>query len=446
MRPGERAREAAFHLLDALSGSRIRHAIDVLDRAQRMDPDALRRWQAERLHRLLGCARDGTRFYRRLIPRDFSERESFDVLSSLPVVAKARIVADPEAFLSSTVPRRGLVSGTTSGSTGRAFTYWMDRGRRIRIRAEILYFAGWAGYRAGMRHLVLALVPSRPRSVARQIVMNQRLADTTAIDGGRLEEIRRRILRERPRILFGYPWVLRLLAEHCLARGSPRVGASLRGVVTFAEALPELSRRLIESAFGCEVFERYSALEVGVIASECEAHRMHLNTGSLFAESVGLEPGTATADGPARLVLTDLFNRGMPLLRYDIEDDIALDRTRCPCGRTSPVLAAIHGRTVDQITSPDGRWIDPVAIGRIVERIPGVEHYQFVQQDEAAYLVRIVLGEQCERGITETIVSRYQVLLGGSAHVDVARVKEIPMLPSGKRPCVLSEFRRGKTV
>ncbi len=217
----------------------------------------------------------------------------------------------------------------------------------------------------------------------------------------------------------------------------------MRSVITIGEPLLPATRASIEEAFRCAVFERYSASEVGLIAGECESHRLHINVGSLYVERFALQGcGPRAAGEPGRLVVTDLFNFGMPFIRYELEDEVVLDEDTCPCGRLSPLVKAIHGRVLDRITTPQGGWIDSIGVGGVLVDIREIRQFQFVQRTRRAYLVRVVAERDFDEKVAQRIVNRYRQVLGPSALIQVERVKEIPPLPSGKRPYVLCEARR----
>jgi len=331
MKLGACVRRLGFSVWDRLHGAPVHHHLEKLEQAQTVSPEELELWQRERLHALLCHARDTTDFYRQLIPQDLSPEESFNVVHALPLMTKAQIKADPEAFMSGAFPCTRLHRGTTSGSTGTPLVFWMDRFRRARVRAEILYFGRWAGYEIGMRHCYLRYLFGRPKGFLQRWLENQLIIDTTSVDEAKLEKIRTLLTRSRTQVLISHPSVLSLLAQHCLRRGIPFRDFSMRAVISVGAPLLPETRASIEEAFGCPVFDRYSAWEFGVIASECERQQLHLNAGSLYIEFLPHEGHRPTAAGePTRFVVTDLFNYGMPFIRYEIEDVVVLDRNLVP--------------------------------------------------------------------------------------------------------------------
>ena len=109
----------------------------------------------------------------------------------------------------------------------------------------------------------------------------------------------------------------------------------------------------ITRAFGVRPFDLYGTTE-GLWGAECEHHDgLHLFEDWCIAENVDAD-GRAVPDGEpgARLLVTNLHNRTLPMLRFAISDMVVLDRSPCACGRTLPRLRAVHGRLDDVLHLP----------------------------------------------------------------------------------------------
>jgi phenylacetate-CoA ligase len=129
-------------------------------------------------------------------------------------------------------------------------------------------------------------------------------------------------------------------------RGSGQRWHKPRLVIAAGEALSREQRRLLEDTFECVVTLHYGSRDIGIVASECpEGGRLHIHP---WASYVALVPAGQSPAGPVyRLVITDLLNYGMPLLRYDTGDFVLYDDSRCPCGSWYPSVAVL-GRNVDK--------------------------------------------------------------------------------------------------
>ena len=108
-------------------------------------------------------------------------------------------------------------------------------------------------------------------------------------------------------------------------------------VITTSEVLTDYHRELIGNVFQCRVYNEYGCGETGTIAHECEFGSMHINAENVIVEIV--RDGEVVNDGEVGdIVVTDLNNFAMPLIRYNLKDIGYIDSEPCPCGRGLPIL------------------------------------------------------------------------------------------------------------
>ncbi len=430
MSGSELACRLRFWAADLRRGAPVARQLADVRRA--FDDPALGREQAEaRLRRLLQHAGATTARYRRWA--------GCSELAAFPVVRKRAIQEDPAAFFSSTVERKGLLTVSTSGSYGAPLRLQWTAGTYVRRRAELLYFGSWAGFHMGAR---FAQVTVDPRGSVRLPRFNGFLLDPSVIDEAWLEAKRRLLKEARIAFIVGYPSSIKPLADYCRARGDGPPDFRLRGVVASSEALLPGAREAIASAFGCPVFDRYGANELGILAQECAgAASHHVNFAGHVIEVLERDRDEPVRPGEAgRVVVTDLFSRAMPLIRYDTGDLAVASDGPCACGRGGPLLTRIGGRQVEEIRDPDGALVNPLAIGGCPKDLDGIIQYQFVQRQRDRYLVRVhALPSFHDEG---TLRERFQRLLGPRAAIEIEYVAGIPPLPSGKRPYIVSELVR----
>jgi len=159
------------------------------------------------------------------------------------------------------------------------------------------------------------------------------------------------------------------------------------GIISTAETLLPSERADIEGRFGQIVFDRYGCEEVSLIASECIAHDgLHMSAEGIYVEVIG---GDATT--PGSVVVTDLVNRGMPIIRYEVGDLATFKPGMCGCGRGLPRLGRVFGRTSDVLYAPDGRQISGVSIlDTFVIHVPGLRQAQIIQDRIDHLRIRVV--------------------------------------------------------
>jgi phenylacetate-CoA ligase len=161
--------------------------------------------------------------------------------------------------------------------------------------------------------------------------------------------------QQRSEIIYGDPGTLALFAKWL--RNSGRRWHKPRLVIAAGDALSTEARGVLEDTFDSAVTLHYGSPDIGIIAFECpEGGRLHIHP---WASYVALVPAGQSSAGPLyRLIITDLLNYGMPLLRYDTGDCVLYDDSPCPCGSWYPSIAVL-GRKVDNVTSDLPRAAHP---------------------------------------------------------------------------------------
>ena len=215
---------------------------------------------------------------------------------------------------------------------------------------------------------------------------------------------------------------------------------SVKTILSSSEVLQESTRKKLKSVFGRNVVSLYSNQENGTLAQECVKNtEFHLNTASYYFEFLKLDKDEpAELNEPARIVVTDLFNHAMPLIRYDT-GDIALLKDSCECGWNTKAVKAILGRMVDCIYDTSGRVISPITITNYMWPFDKLLQFQFIQEDEKEYIIKL----NGAKGFYEDaeFINIFKGLLGQDAIIKIEHVNEVPVLSSGKRKHVVCNYK-----
>lgn len=402
------------------------------DRIQWRDPGQLREWQGRRLSRLVRHAYASVPFYRRLYDAagvDPAAIRSLDDLKDLPVITKAQLQGEPENdLLSAGRTRATLVTALTSGSTGRPFRTYRDPWLEHWRAGYLLRALATAGYRLGDRLMMVVERPERPGTGWtrwRKLTFHDQ-------PGYVLSEIN----RLRPSVVYGYVSALRQVVRLARERGLPIHRP--RAVVTVSETLDPVTREQLAEGFGAPVFDIYGSIEMGVIAWECEAHDGY----HVAEDSVLMETLPATGGGE-RLVLTNLHNEAMPLIRYD-QSDLAriASASPCPCGRRFRRLEAIQGRVMDAIVRPDGSHVAPFSVTSAIREIPGLRRFQIVQERVNQLTVRLESAGQPGEGFLGEVEQKLHAVLGPAIMIEFETVATLEPPPGVKFRLIESRLRR----
>ncbi|MEO6829491.1 MAG: hypothetical protein ABI164_06740, partial [Acidobacteriaceae bacterium] len=331
------------------------------ERNQYLHPDELRALQMRRLRQQLVDAYRYVPFYRHrmtqagLTPLDIQTHED---LHLLPVLTKRDIQDHQDLLAASNIPAAKRDRNQTGGSTGSPLQFFVDRERFDSRMASTERHNAWAGLRPGdwYAHLWGSRfdVGDKPDSnpAWRQSLLYRNLTlHTAAVTEEAMMRYVEVLRKYRPRYMLAYAQSAVLFAEFCVANNIRDI--EFKSMIVSAEMLLPGKRQVIEETFGGKVFNRYGCREVSVIASECEYHSgLHVNADALLVE---VEPAPHLPTGMGRVLITDLLNRSMPLIRYEIGDLASLDSDlSCPCGRSLPLIGNIQGRTSDFLHLQNG--------------------------------------------------------------------------------------------
>jgi phenylacetate-CoA ligase len=193
-------------------------------------------------------------------------------------------------------------------------------------------------------------------------------------------------------------------------------------------------RKMIEEVFAVKVTDRYGCEEVSLFSSECEKHEgMHLNIEHLFIEFIKDDGSHAAAGEPGRIIVTDLMNRAMPFIRYQVEDvGVPTDR-KCSCGRGLPLMESVTGRVADFLVKNDGTRVAGVSlIENTLTGIPGIDQMQIVQESLDQIILRIVPGETYQRTTEIRLIEYFKEIFGESVNIEIDTVSFIQAESSGK--------------
>lgn len=394
-------------------------------------------YQARRLAGFLSDALRTVPYYRDLVTDD--QRSGVD-LARFPLLPKGPIREQPDRFVSTTHRGSALVTLATTGTTGSPMTVLSTHEARQENYAHFDNFLALAGLDRTWRRAVVGGrilqrgEDTRPPFWRRSYFQNALLFSSYHMDDRTLPSYVEAMVRFQPRILEGYPSSLYRLACFVHDRGDLRLRPD--GVVTSSETLLPHQRQIIESAFGCRVFDQYGAAEMSIFVGQCRLGRYHVRPDYGVVELL-VDGRPANPGEEGEVVCTGLLNPAMPLIRYQIGDRAVWDDVTCSCGLATPILREIIGRKDDVIITPEGRHV-----GRLSPVLKGfpVREAQYVQDAGGNLTVLLVP----DRGFTEEILPGIEAELrkrvGPTLSITLRCVESIPRGPGGKFRAVISQL------
>mgnify|MGYP000492280162 CR=1 FL=1 len=333
-------------------------------------------------------------------------------------------------------------AAATAGTTGRRGTFIWNRSEWATVLASYARANDWAGISAGLtRPVKMALVSSRVPTHQSAVVgasLRSGIVPTLRLDvTAPMDETVAALNRFQPRILAGYASALKPLAAE---QRAGRLHISPEGVMSASEVLSPHTAGELEAAWGSAPFDVYAATETAGIAAPCTYRNRHIYEDLLIIEPVDqagnpVHPGTTGA----KLLVTVLFSRTLPLIRYEMSDTVRLGGRGCLCGRSFSILEGIEGRIEDVLQLPGTAGkvnVHPIVFHHVLDQA-GSAGWQVIQEPSR---LRVLLAGLAPGASTEGVRSAVAGALKDAGvvdtPVDVQLVEHLERTALGKAPFV----------
>ena len=430
-------RSTAFWFLDAaVKGGDVKKACQELKTFDALDSRSalLAEHQQLALQKLLQHAISTTNFYGKI---------QGNCLADFPIVDKNIIRKQQDDFISSKYNKTELHTMATSGSTGTPFICYQNIGKKRRVNAEVIYYSEKAGYSVGKNLIYLLEITKeshKPKLV--QWIQNETLLDISNLDDKRIEMLLGEIDKasRTGSMIKSYASTLEAVSDYFRRKGISAVDqARISGVVSGAEMLFDDTRDAISKAFHCHCFARYSNQENGIIGQDdTEKNVFILNEAHFIVEIFRMDEDELAAEGEVgRIVVTDLYNYAMPMVRYDTGDlgsIVYVERN----GVDKKAITNFGGRRIDMVFDCHGNRLSPHTFSTYFRSFSEIQQYQFIQENKTRYSVKINTETEFVR--QNELKAFLQHSLGDKAVINIETVKEIPVLASGKRKYIVNKM------
>lgn len=416
-----------------------------LERSQWRSAAEIEAEQHESLRNLIAHAQAHCPYYRDawarlgLTPEMLKSRSEF---SRWPIIDRETIRANRDRMKS---PGMKLISKATGGSSGEPLQFDLDHDSHERRTAAAHRGYSWAGAAPGTRQLHLWGVPlgerswrARMKDVAYHALQRRRIVP--CFEGGPelASEFVQELERYKPDAIVAYTNPMYEVARYLDAQ-SRRTAFHPKAIVLGAEKVHPFQREIIERVFQAPVFETYGSREFMLIGAECDRHQgLHLTAEHLLVEIVDDHGQPVPAGTEGNVVITDLFNYGMPFIRYMNGDRaVATDRA-CACGRQLPMLEKVVGRRLDMLHASGGRLIPGEFFPHLVKDFPAVRRFQVVQEELKHVRFALEAGDMQERDRAD-LERLVRDAFGPEVRVEFERVERITLTRASKLQVVVNK-------
>jgi phenylacetate-coenzyme A ligase PaaK-like adenylate-forming protein len=240
-----------------------------------------------------------------------------------------------------------------------------------------------------------------------------------------LAEIVAGLNQTRPIQLFSYPSMLHRLA---LEQRAGRLHIAPRLLICGAEPLPISARQVIEAVFGAPIIDAYGSSETWVLGiSAPGSPNLHLIEDVAVCEPVD-QAGRAVQPGQtsAALLVTNVVNRVLPLIRYQLTDEVtflAESNTGTWAGRR---IAPVGGRHDHLFTYAEGITVQPDVFDSALLRLPDLTDYQVRQTPNGADIAVLTRPDAALDGLRSSLTAALKMLGLADPCVSVTAVAHLP--------------------
>lgn len=416
-------RKQIFFIIDKLKNSAIKNNLVDIE-------DKINNNYTSDIQSILSHSISTTKFYNK-------KYDSQDI-TTFPVINKTMMKKNLSDFLSHSFEKKALIKVVTSGSTGTPFTSYQDKNKKHRNTADTIFFGELANYNFGNKLFYLKIWSENNKKSN----LLQKMQNIIPIDVFHLNETAELLIedlnKEKDDInMLGYVSAFETVAQW-IEEHNIKVEANINSIITMSESLSQESRKLISKTFKTNAFSRYSNIENGILAQQIPGSKNDfiINNASYFIEILDINSDKVLPDGRlGRIIVTDLYNKGMPFIRYDT-GDLGVKSKRGINGHDYEVFSHIEGRKLDQIFDTKGELVSSYIVYKNMWQYPEINQYQLIQETKNEYSIKINIHDKFEK--ENILINQFKDYLGKDAIITVEYVDEIPLLESGKRKKVIN--------
>jgi phenylacetate-CoA ligase len=435
-----------FPLHERLKGHSTVAALKSMERSQWLPKAQIEQLQLQRLRDFLVRIGRDVPYYRELFRStgfDPADVSSLEDLRRLPLTGKADIRANTENLKAENAGP--LAKFSTGGSSGEPLIFCLGKERVSHDVAAKWRATRWWNVDIGDPEIVIWGSPIELGSQDRVRLFRDRFLRTELLSAfemstANLLQFTQRIRKFKPRMLFGYPSSLALLADYASTNGYKVDDLGIRVVFVTSECLYEHQRQAIETTFGAPVANGYGGRDAGFIAHQCPKGSMHITAEDIVVEIVS-EGGEVLPVGErGEIVITHMSTGDFPFVRYRTGDVGSLSKESCSCGRGLPLLKEIEGRSTDFIRAADGTVIHGLALIYVLRDSAEVDAFKIIQNSVVSITVQLVTSTSDTEALEKRITEQFRRRLGESLMLNFDYVGQIEREASGKFRYVVSHL------
>ncbi|MBZ9652710.1 phenylacetate--CoA ligase family protein [Psychroflexus montanilacus] len=371
---------------------------------------------------------------------EFFETKKFESWDDIPVMTKADLQKPLADRLSMGYSTSKVFVNKTSGSSGNPFIFAKDKYAHALTWAHIIWLYQQHGI--DMNSSLEARFYGIPKDFKgyqkerlKDLLANRHRFDIFDLSEHNLHKFLELFQKKPFDYINGYTSSIVLFAKFLKEQNIvlKSVCPTLKLCITTSEMLFEKDRKLLENQLGVKVVNEYGASELDVIAFENTKGEWQLNNKTLYVEIVD-DYGFALPNGEeGNIVITSLYNRAHPFIRYQIGDRGVIDEASTD---SNQILKSLTGRTNEFALLPSGKKVPALSFyyvtKSVIEDSGLVKEIKIIQEDLSKFAILYKAETELDQTQKQKIIYAVETYLEKGLSITFERKDELERSKSGK--------------
>lgn len=393
------------------------------------------KWQEVKKREIAKHHFEGNEFYRKKIGSTLPK-----TLSDLPIITKPDLQAGLDQLITKPYKLKELYVNNTSGSSGHPLTFAKDYYTQARVWAVKKLFFNLHGIDLGDKEAKFYGMPKGATAYwvqrLKDFILNRKRFVIFDLSDEVFEKWVNDFKNIKFKYMYGYTSSIVLFSRYLISKGIviKDICPTLQTVIVTSESCTSEDKTIIKKACGVEARNEYGTADVGLIAYECMEGNLHLVEENIYAET----------NENNELLITDLFNKAFPFIRYNLGDIALISNRACDCGSHNRIIDQLQGRTNDIAKLKSGKIVPGLTfyyISRALLESSGVLKEFIIRQTSLdTFEFDIVSDKPLLANDIDELIKTAEEYLEPGLNIIINQVKNIQRPASGKLKHFYSEL------
>tara|TARA_R110002049_G_scaffold293010_2_gene477810 strand:+ start:51 stop:1358 length:1308 start_codon:yes stop_codon:yes gene_type:complete len=368
--------------------------------------------------------------------------------NSVPVITKRHLQQPIEQRLSDDFTTKNVYLNKTSGSSGDPFIFAKDKWCHAMTWAQIMNRFAWYGIDFNSsRQARFYGIPLDKKGYYKERLKdwfsNRFRFSVFDLSDAAFETTLAKFKTDKFDFINGYTSPIVQFAKYLKQKNIVlnTICPSLKVCIVTSEMLFDDDKTLMETQFGVPVVNEYGASELDLIAFQNTNDEWQVNNETLYVEILDDNGNVLPLGKEGRIVITSLYNKAHPLIRYDVGDIGILSEKST---LRKPILKKLVGRTNDIAILPSGKKAAGLTFyyitKSVIENDGNVSEFVIEQLALDYFIIRFVSKEELSNAQKEIIVAEMERYLEPGIKVDFNRVSQLKRTKAGKLKQFISKL------